>query len=167
MILKDKMTRANIPRGWALNDSVNSPWNKRAIELPSPHPGHQVNPTSLSGHKEKWLLPLSSMASRKRPVDHTMASSGNRFIALGRLSVKKAFWVSKGFCETKVRIKLQRNTGWGLLRTDSQIACNTTFWGHWFHQRQVPWWLFLALFRITERQNSLWWAQFWHSSTFW
>jgi len=43
---------AKIPKGCAEKDRCKSPWNKKLIECPSPHPGQNLIPKNLKKQNE-------------------------------------------------------------------------------------------------------------------
>jgi hypothetical protein len=75
------------------------------MDVPRPHPGQKSRPIYLRGHNEKWSLPVSRHPRMTKPAIQNIASNGSRLVIRSgeKLSVKKAFWVSKGFCETKFK----------------------------------------------------------------
>lgn len=47
------VANANMAKGCIDQDALKSPLDKRLIDLPNPHPGHQVTPKLSKGHKLK------------------------------------------------------------------------------------------------------------------
>lgn len=74
MILQIRISKAAIPKGCAWNDCWSSPLNNQDIEWPSPQPGQNPSPESLTGHILAWPSAGDMKPMRRIPAIQTRAS---------------------------------------------------------------------------------------------